>query len=229
MIKKTILKTFLLLLIINNTGVQAQNAKDTHDEEDTIVLDFRDWPEQQVKRARETADSHIKCSNGEKEVIYYCNLVRINGPLFEKTILNQYLRESGYTEDGGYVESLREDLKKLPVNKLNLFAYDEKLFTASKKFATNGGKKGIVGHDGFDDRLKAFSTTNYCVAENCSYGLKDPLESFLMLLIDEGIEGVGHRKNILNSTFEYGSAAFAPHKNYRINMVMNFACGKMEN
>ena len=220
-ILRRIITAFLFFLFLNVQNILAQ------ENEERIILKMQDWPEQQLKYAREIADSHIKCSKEEKEVIFYCNLVRINGPLFEKTILNQYLQESGYTETGGYVESLRDDLKKLPVDKLTLFAYDEKLFAVSKKFALDGGKKGIVGHDGFDDRLKDFSTTNYCVAENCSYGLKDPLASFMMLLIDEGIVGVGHRKNLLYSTFEYGSAAFAPHKKYRINMVMNFTCGKM--
>ena len=187
-------------------------------------FDMSRWPQEQLRRAREKADAHELCSDREKEVIYYCNLVRVNGPLFEKTILQQYLDAGGYSGDMSYVNSLKNDLRKLPVDEMPMFEYNEKLFQTSKKYAIEGGKKGIVGHDGFSKRMKYFYNHFNCIAENCSYGDEDGFDAFMSLLIDEGIVGLGHRQNLLNKDHVFASAAFAPHKKYEVNMVMDFAC-----
>ena len=191
-------------------------------------FNMNQWPADQVKQARDMANTHTLCSQREKDVIFYCNLVRINGPLFEKTMLKEFLESDKFNVDTSYSNSLIKELTKLPIDTLPLFSYDETLFKVSKKFAVNGGKKGTIGHDGFDDRLGPVSKNHYCVAENCSYGLEDAFDAFILLLIDEGVPSLGHRKNILKPDFVYASAAFAPHKSYRINLVMNFACEVMK-
>ena len=191
-------------------------------------FDMSQWPKEQLKRARDKANTHELCSAREKEVIYYCNLVRINGPLFEKTILKEFLEEDKFNVDTSYSNSLIQELKNLPVDVLPLFSYDETLFKCSKNYAIKGGKKGTIGHEGFDERLQPISKNHYCVAENCSYGLEDAFDAFILLMIDEGIPSLGHRKNILKPEFVFASAAYAPHKSYRVNLVMNFACEEMK-
>ncbi len=209
---------FLLavLLIFSSTESFAQYK--------TFTFDLSEWPEIQVKRARDSANTFLICTQNEKDIIFYCNLVRTNGPLFAKSLLKQFVSQTEISIDNDYVSSLEKDLEELPVDSLRLFSFDKTLYLVSQKFAIKGGEKGIVGHDGFDKRLKAISSTHYCVAENLSYGFKDPMHAFMTLLIDAGVESLGHRKNILNTEFVYASAAFAPHKTYRVNMVMNFAC-----
>jgi uncharacterized protein YkwD len=44
----------------------------------------------------------------------------------------------------------------------------------------------------------------------------------LQLLIDEGIEDLGHRNNILNPRFNSIGVSIKPHKSYDYNCVMSF-------
>ena len=62
----------------------------------------------------------------------------------------------------------------------------------------------------------------YHVGENCSYGYEQAIDIVLTLMIDEGIKDVGHRKNILSEDFNAVGVAIRPHKNYRINCVIDF-------
>ena len=59
-------------------------------------------------------------------------------------------------------------------------------------------------------------------AENCSYGYQDALSIVITLLIDDGIKDLGHRKNILNESYNSVGVAIRPHKKYRVNCVIDF-------
>ena len=69
----------------------------------------------------------------------------------------------------------------------------------------------------------------YHVGENCSYGYDQAIDIVLTLMIDEGIKDVGHRKNILSEDFNSVGVAIRPHKNYRINCVIDFGHQKSSN
>lgn len=192
-------------------------------------FDFTEWPADQVNAARNVSESHELSTTAEKEVIFYCNLVRINGPLFEKTILKQYLEHTDYSEYKDDVVSLQEDLRKLPVNKMPILRYNKRLYQAAKKYALEAGVKGVVGHDNYDERMRDFDERSRCSGENCHYGNDDPFEAFISLLIDNGVLGYGHRRNILYPDFLYVGIALEPHKIYGFNLVMDFACGEVNN
>ena len=49
-----------------------------------------------------------------------------------------------------------------------------------------------------------------------------PLSIVITLLIDDGIKGLGHRKNILNESYNSVGVAIRPHKSYRVNCVIDF-------
>ena len=64
------------------------------------------------------------------------------------------------------------------------------------------GPKGIVGHTGSDGsdpftRMKRVGAFNMGGGENCSYGMQTGKDVVLQLLIDDGVESRGHRKNIM--------------------------------
>jgi uncharacterized protein YkwD len=60
------------------------------------------------------------------------------------------------------------------------------------------------------------------VGENIYYGPYTPLEIVIQLLIDDGIEDLGHRKNLLSPKFNSIGVAIKPHKTYEYNCVMGF-------
>lgn len=106
-------------------------------------------------------------------------------------------------------QGLYDQLVKMePVGKLEL---DETLQKAAQWFADDharSGKTGHIGSDGsrMDQRIDRAGGEFRTMAENCSYELADARDVMLGLLIDEGIPGFGHRKNILNPAYSHMGA-----------------------
>ena len=161
-------------------------------------------------------------------MIYYINLVRINPQKFLKTTLSPYLKKhTSYSKK--YIKSLKRDLtKQTPLLPLN---HQQDLHLFAKHHSKTTGKAGKVGHQsvGFKNytkRTKKLIKIYSYVGENIHYGSPDAKEIVIDLLIDDGIKDVGHRKNILSSTFIYASTSIQPHKKHRQNCVIEFG-GKL--
>lgn len=157
----------------------------------------------------------------EKKVIFYINLCRMQPRLFSKTILKQYITENPDKETNPYVVSLMKDLKgSKPKHPLQP---DADLYKSAEKWATETGKSGATGHGNFNKRFNSFlKKNNVTVGENCDYGHSDPLAIVLDLLIDEGVEDLGHRKNILAASFNTVGVSIKPHKGFTWDCVMDF-------
>jgi hypothetical protein len=67
------------------------------------------------------------------------------------------------------------------------------------------------------------------IGENIRFGSNDATEIIINLLIDDGVEARGQRKNILNKEFKYVGAALAAHDVYRYVCVMNFTGDLIDN
>jgi uncharacterized protein YkwD len=50
----------------------------------------------------------------------------------------------------------------------------------------------------------------------------------IALIVDDGVRGRKHRKNIFNPAFHYAGAAFGPHPRYRTVWSIDFAAGYTE-
>ena len=182
-----------------------------------------DWTPQEIKKAKANSlDS--KMSSDEQNVLYFINLARINPKKFETEVLNPFLKENKkYSRK--YIRSLRKDLNK--TQNLSPLKYTEDLFKFAKHHAKTTGKKGKTGHrsvtlKGYKARTKKLLKNYSSVGENIHYGPNNPKTIVLELLIDDGIKGVGHRKNILSKNFVYASVSIQPHKKYKFNTVIEF-------
>lgn len=159
------------------------------------------------------------------EVLALLNEVRTQPQLFLDNRLTPYLEQNGLQENA-YAKSLVEDLKtRKPADSLKL---SPALNAVAKLHAVDMGTKNKVGHnssDGttFDKRLRLRAKAKGAVAENCDYGNAKPLDIVMSLLIDDGIENLGHRKNILEPRLRFVGIAIEPHKKYGMNCVMDFA------
>lgn len=177
------------------------------------------WDPDLIKEAN-TAKDFDNYSDEEKKVVFFMNLARLDGELFAETILPAYV-EANNTDNNSYLKSLYRDLKKLPA--LHVLYPEEDLTGIAKGHATDSGKKGQVGHKNFSKRFNPFMGNPYAmVGENCSYGYSEALDIVISLLIDDGIKGVGHRKNTLSSDFNSVGVAIREHKSYRNNCVIDF-------
>ena len=103
------------------------------------------------------------------------------------------------------------------------------LYKCAKEWVDISGPSGTVGHDSnISARFK-----KYCkyttLGENCSYGYSTAQEIIIALLVDDGVEDRGHRKNILSASFTHAGAAVGNHKKYKTMCCIDFAYGYQEN
>ncbi|HEX8516050.1 MAG TPA: CAP domain-containing protein [Bacteroidia bacterium] len=195
-------KYVILLLLAYSLAISAQG---------------RAWDPAIIARAN-TAGNAAYLSAEEKKVILYVNLVRLDPKLFAETYLKHYLDSAG--DNNSYTKSLLKTLLTTPA--MGALSTDEVICRFSKDHAIRSGKENKIGHANFKDRIKEIKK-NYggYFAENCDYGNEKAFDIVLGLLIDEGVQSLGHRKNILNPVYKSIGVSIKPHKGYKWNCVMN--------
>jgi uncharacterized protein YkwD len=92
---------------------------------------------------------------------------------------------------------------------------------------------GGFGHAGRDAsnafaRISRYGTCDGGWGENISYGKSTARAVVLALIIDDGLPGRKHRKNIFNPTFGFAGAAFGRHARFGTICSMDFAGGYAE-
>lgn len=167
--------------------------------------------------AANTAVNENYLSAEEKNIYLQTNLVRMY-PRKYYEFYKAYVIEDGEESklrSNRYYTSLTKELKSMkPVGAL---LPEKRMFELAECWAIESGELGLLGHD----RVKC--PRGYS-GENCGYGYNPTGLYFVMLLlIDEGVEGVGHRKNILYEEFKGLGAALRPHKSYKYDAVQNFS------
>lgn len=174
------------------------------------------WDRAQLDTARGVA----YLSEREKGVVLYLNRARVNPPLFARLYVKPHAARIAAAREC-YEQMLRTPPRPplQPSKALTLAARDH---------ALDMGRTGRIGHRGSDGSNLAARVSRYGhwkrrLAENCSYGWDDPLQIVLQELIDDGVSGRGHRKNVLNPQLHYVGVALRPHKQHRHNCVQDFA------
>jgi len=187
----------------------------------TVGLTQINWVENWDKITLESAKAKgaLKMNNVEKEVIFYCNLVRVAPKKFLQTIVPKYI-SSRKLDNSSYLTSLQRDLKKS--KKLPPLTANNDLYEVAKVHAVSSGKKGTIGHQNYTKRFQHLNDVFSVDGENCDYGNSEAIDIVFSWLIDEGIPNLGHRKNILDPEFNHTGVAIAPHKTYEVNAVMTY-------
>jgi uncharacterized protein YkwD len=86
------------------------------------------------------------------------------------------------------------------------------------------GKASHYNHKGESPSTRIRKLDSFgMVGENIDFGNSTPLDIIFNLLIDDGIKGVGHRKNILHPGFTHVGIAIGPHPEYSVLCVQDFA------
>ncbi len=172
----------------------------------------------------ESSSSFINENSIERDVLKYINEVRTNPKKFKQEILIPFLKvNKGYSNK--YVKSLKKDLDQL--TPLPPLKNHEVLKEFAHHHAKSTGKVGKVGHrsvlmKSYQARSNKLLKTFSYVGENIHYGSDNAKLIVLELLIDDGIRGVGHRKNILSKDYVFAGISIQPHKKFRQNCVIEF-------
>ena len=124
-------------------------------------------------------------------------------------------------------EAVRFLQKQAPLPALS---WSRGLSEAAADLARDEGESGETGHSGrqsgdMQQRIERHGTWLTRIAENIGYGPDTARLMVMQLIIDDGVPGRGHRKNIFNPSFKVAGAACGPHPSFRNMCVMDFAAG----
>jgi uncharacterized protein YkwD len=102
------------------------------------------------------------------------------------------------------------------------------LTLAARDHAKDQARTGQTGHTGsdgssFSTRMNRYGKWNTYVGENIGYGNSQTRRIVISLLIDDGVTSRGHRRNLLDRSFNYIGTAVGPHKAYRSMCVIDLA------
>jgi uncharacterized protein YkwD len=102
------------------------------------------------------------------------------------------------------------------------------LSRAAADHVRDSGTRGLVSHTGgdgstFRTRIERYGAWSGSSAENIAYGLTNPRELVIAQLVDYGVAGRGHRRNLLDPLWHYVGIACGPHKSYGTMCVIDFA------
>lgn len=180
----------------------------------------------------------------ERNVLAELNRARTNPQDYAKTVealLNRFekkrLRLSGgmkiNTKEGP--KAVKQAVKALKkTSPLPALRSSEGLSQAANRHVIDQGPSGKTGHSGtkgqtLTQRVAPFGTWQKKLGENISYGMPTATDVIVQLLVDDGVKGRGHRKNILDPGYATVGVACGPHKRYRTMCVTDFAGEFLEN
>lgn len=108
--------------------------------------------------------------------------------------------------------------------------FSDGLMLGAQSHVSDQGSHGGVGHTGSDhsrpwDRMAKFGHWSGGTGENISYGSADAKKIVATLIVDEGVPGRGHRKNIFSTNFGVAGVACGGHARLGSMCVIDFAGG----
>lgn len=107
-------------------------------------------------------------------------------------------------------------------------AFSEGLARAAADQVRDQGPSGATGHDGSDGstmrtRIERWGQWGGGISENIDYGSRTAREVVISLVVDDGVRGRGHRRNLFDPGIRFAGAACGPHRQYVTMCVMDHA------
>lgn len=176
------------------------------------------WTDDELRRAN-TAAGVKSMTVEEREVVKYINLARLYPQKFAEVEVADYYGE----EKTGYRVRLSNDRLTLIAELMTMtprepLTYSKAMQDEARCLVAEQRDNGEVGHE----RHKCKGTHG---GECCGYGHVAGRAIALQLLIDDGVEGVGHRANLLNAGFGTIGVATDNHPTYDFGTVVDLQWG----
>jgi len=116
---------------------------------------------------------------------------------------------------------------------LPLLGWSDGLAAAAAELAEEEGRSGATGHVGRQsrgpkERIERHGRWEGQIGENIGYGPRGAREMVMQLIIDDGVKGRGHRKNIFTKGFTTAGVACGPHPRFESMCVIDFSGGFRE-
>lgn len=175
-----------------------------------------------------TSFKSFKGYSGEEQAFFYwVNVLRADPPSFREQVILPFLNvfpEANSNNAKSLLNDLsqQEPLVYLEPNALLTKATAEH----ARDLVYNQKSISHSSSDGrsFSQRMKDAGITK-CAGENILEGNKDALKAIIMLLIDQGVPDKGHRKALLNPSFNMMGCTIMPkNKGEDHILVQLFSC-----
>jgi Cysteine-rich secretory protein family len=174
----------------------------------------------------EASSVYNEMAKPDKDMIYWVNIMRKDTRAFFEKYVAEFIRQ--YPESGGgNANSLKRDLDK--AGKLQLMKpsaiLQKEAFSHASDVARNMKRLSHESSSGksFQQRMKDRGITE-CAGENIYEGKQDALRAVILLLIDQGVPGVGHRKALLENHFNLMGTASVLKGGRNYIIVQDFSC-----
>ena len=122
-------------------------------------------------------------------------------------------------------EAIRWLEKQRPVGALGL---SRGLSLAARDLVAPQGAAGGFGHTGPDgstpsQRIERHGRWESVIGENVAYGQRTARDVVAAFIVDDGVPGRGHRKNLFNAAFHVMGIDCGPHAAYGVTCAITFA------
>ena len=161
----------------------------------------------------------------EKELLYWVNLMRKDPVAFKNNYVLPFLDQFPEAQSPESRSLIRRMSALSALSQLVLSpvligtAGDHANYLADKKIISHTGRGG----KGFGARMSEAGVMG-CGGENIFDGQDDGLMVLILLLIDTGVPGTGHREALLNAQFSTTGIGVARMDNRRVVFVQKFGC-----
>jgi uncharacterized protein YkwD len=90
------------------------------------------------------------------------------------------------------------------------------------------GPRGMTGHAGSNksqpaDRISRYGRPKTATGEGITFGPVTARSIVIQLIVDDGVAGRDHRKDVFDPAYRVAGIAIGPHKTYELMCVINFA------
>jgi uncharacterized protein YkwD len=159
------------------------------------------------------------------EVLYICNVLRLKPQYFLDSFVTPFMKAHDELLGANW-KSLQKELKK--AKPLVAFTPHPILFKTATAHANDLSSTGKLSHnssngDDFFTRITK-SGLQGCAGENINYGTNNTAtEAVILLMLDNGVPNLGHRKALLNSSYLSIGVALATFKSGKV-LVQDFGC-----
>jgi len=172
----------------------------------------------------------LRASDLPEQVLAEINFARTAPQQYAQIIAIQASGYHGVEGDRAATEAVRFLSKAHPLPPL---AASPGMCNSALSYVLAMGPIGGRGHKGTDgsqpwDRMARFGKWCGTAGENIDYGVHDARSIVARLIIDDGVSGRGHRKNIFSRDFHVAGAATGFHATYGAMCVIDFAGGFVE-
>lgn len=178
------------------------------------------------------AATPVRAAGYEDAVLAEINQVRAHPRTYARELERRQIRDARYGQEGYGVTQEDPDaldeaidflMRQPPLPPL---ARDPRLAAAARVHVARQGPRGDVGHGGagaLGRRLQAQGLWAGLAAEGISYGQRSPQDVVRQLVVDSGVPGRGHRRDLFGRGFQAAGVACGAHAQWGAMCVIDYA------